>query len=240
MRRLLPTYAESIDLDDAYAYPDGVPWLRANMVASVDGAIALDGRSGGLSGPADKRVFRVLRNLADVVLVGAGTARAEGYAGVLPSEARVAWRRARGLTDVPAIAVVTRTLDLDPASGLFHGTTVPTIVVTTEAAAEARGSLYDGVAELVTTPGDAVDVGSAVDALVGKGFRRLLCEGGPSLLGHVAAAGRLDELCLTISPLLVSGAGKRLVEGGQLGPLRLGLDQLLEEEGSLFARYSAR
>lgn len=238
MRRLLPTYAEDVDLDDAYAFPADRPWVRANMVTSLDGAIAVGGRSGALSGPADKRVFAVLRDHADAVLVGAGTVRAEGYQAVRRSEARVAWRRERGLTDVPAIAVVTRTLDLDPSAALFTAATVPTLVVTTESAARERGAAYDGVAELVTTPGKRVDLGAAIDALGARGLRHLLCEGGPSLLGQLVSAGRLDELCLTMSPLLVPGDTQRMLGGAPLGPVPADLGQLLEEDGFLFARYA--
>ena len=98
-----------------YAYPDiapgAAPWLRASMVASVDGAASLGGRSGGLSGDADRLVFSVLRSLADVILVGAGTARAEGYRPVRDGEVWASLRAGRA--PVPPIAVVTGKLDLD-------------------------------------------------------------------------------------------------------------------------------
>src|SRR6478735_5106041 len=112
------------DLLHEYAYPDTGSWLRANMVASVDGAIAVQGLSAGLSSPADKRVFSVLRSLADVVMVGAGTARAENYGGARIPERFAGLRSSLGQAAVPPIAVVSRRLDLDPEARLFVETDV--------------------------------------------------------------------------------------------------------------------
>ncbi len=129
MRQLLPTYAEDVDLHEAYRYPVDRPWLRANMVTSLDGSAVKDGRSGGLGGPADKEVFGVLRSLCDAVLVGAGTARAEGYRAPRAKEAHVETRRESGQRPAPVLVLVTRGLDLDPAGALFTGTE-RTVVVT--------------------------------------------------------------------------------------------------------------
>jgi riboflavin biosynthesis pyrimidine reductase len=236
---LLPGPAGDLD-DDAlqalYAVPAGTPWLRATMVSSLDGAIAVAGRSGGLSSPADKRVFALLRDLCDAVLVGAGTARAEGYGAVGRSEARVGRRRALGLSDVPAVAVVSSSLDLDPASRLFAGGGARTVLVTTEAAAARSGDRFD--ADLVTTPGERVDLPAAVDALRARGHAHLLCEGGAHLLGQVAAAGLLDELCLTLSPVLAAGDAPRALAGAALvPPVPARLASLLEEDGVLLSRW---
>lgn len=226
MRRLLPHPAPDVDLAEAYAYPasvaDGTPWLRANMVASADGAaVGDDGLSGGLSSPADRAVFRALRSLADVVLVGAGTVRAEGY------------RPAR----VP-VAVVSGRLDVDLAAPLFTAPTHRTVLLTKDDAPADRLAQARAVADVVACGEHRVDPARAVAALVERGHRRLLCEGGPHLLGQVAAAGRLDELCLTLSPLLVSGPAPRVLVGPPvLPPARLRLAHLLEDEGVLFARY---
>lgn len=239
MRALLPEPADEVDLAAAYAYPPGRRWLRANMVASVDGAVTVDGRSGGLSPPADKRIFAVLRDLCDAVLVGAGTVRAEGYGAVRRSETRVGLRRDRGLSDTPVLAVVTGTLDLDPGSALFRDAAVRTLLVTTEAAAARRGDAFAGVADLVTTPRERVDVPAAVAALHRRGLSRLLCEGGPALLAQVAAGGVLDELCLTVAPSLVAGAARRILAGPVLDPpLPLRLAGVLEEDGTLFTRWT--
>src|SRR5215211_3753095 len=138
MRRLFPDPVADLDLDGtlaAYAPPAGAHrHLRVNFVSSVDGAVTLDGRSGGLSVPADKRVFGLLRDLAEVILVGAGTARAEGYGPPAHSPERRARRRALGLAEVPPLALVTGSLELDPAAPLFTAAAARTIVVTSAAA----------------------------------------------------------------------------------------------------------
>jgi riboflavin biosynthesis pyrimidine reductase len=231
-----------------YAYPDpGAPpgcWVRANMVASVDGAAALDGRTSGLSGEADEQVFAVLRALADVILVGAGTARAEGYAPVRPrSEGlRWAWLRERRTPSAP-IAVVTRALGLDLASPLLTGAPphARTIVITTQAAPADRRAAAARTADVIVAGEASVDVKAALDALAGRGYQRVLTEGGPHLLAQIAGAGLLDELCLTLSPLLAGPGADRIVAGGlpmpggAAQPFRL--EHALEAEGFLLCRY---
>ena len=243
MRVLLPVPSEpdreEVDLERAYAYPADRAWLRANMVSSVDGAASAAGRSGGLSTPADKGVFRQLRALADVIVVGAGTARAERYAAVTREETAPAERVDRGQTPTPAIAVVTSRLDLDPGSGLFAGAPTRTLVLTCAAADPDRVAALRAVADVVVAGEERVDLPVALDALAERGLRRILCEGGPGLLAQIAAAERLDELCLTLSPLLTAGDAGRILDGGELVPVRpLRLTHLLEEDGSLFARYT--
>ncbi|MCX9190682.1 hypothetical protein C3Y87_04495 [Carbonactinospora thermoautotrophica] len=236
MRRLLPTYAETVDLPAAYAYPEGRPWLRAQMVSSADGAAVLEGRSGGLSGRADKRVFALTRALADVILVGASTVRVEGYR---PPEIRPEFQPLRaGRPSAPPLAIVSRSLDLDLDDPAYREAKPRTIVVTARRAPAARLAAVREVADVIVAGEDLVDVGYAVDALVERGHRRLLCEGGPRLLAEVAAVGRLDELCLTLSPLLIAGSAPRILNGVALQPAqRMELAQLLEEDGFLFARY---
>ena len=136
MRRLWPDPGEVDDVVDdgggrcACPAPDGRPWVLVNMVASLDGAITIEERSGGLGSPADKAMFSALRGVADVILVGAGTVRAEGYGPARPSEAIRAARLARGQQEVPRIAVVTRSLDLDASTPLFTDSVRPPIVIT--------------------------------------------------------------------------------------------------------------
>jgi len=220
-----------------YAYPADRPWLRANMVASVDGAATAEGRSGGLSSPADKHVFRVLRALADVVLVGAGTVRAEGYAAVLPKETFPEVREAAGQPPTAAIAVVTRRLDLNLDSALFTGR-ARTLVITCGAAGAERIEAARVVADVVVTGDDTVDVAAGIAALHERGLTRVLCEGGPALLRDVVAADALDELCLTLSPQLRSGPAPRILTGPLLGiPVRLALTGLLVSDGDVFLRY---
>lgn len=235
MRRLLPDPAVEVDLDEAYAAGSSAH-VRATMVASADGASSVHGRSGGLSGAADRRVLSVLRGLADVVLVGAGTVRAEKYGPVRPTAERRARRRAAGLGEVPPIAVVTSRLDLDPAAPFFTAAEARPLLVTVEAA-DARP--FAAVADVVTAGETELDHVAAVAALAARGLTRVLTEGGPRVLGTLLAAGLLDELCLTTSPLLTGGDAPRITAGARLpAPARLALLHLLEQDGYLFARYA--
>ena len=190
MRQIYPEPADlgRDGLAACYAYPD-LPvagregglrwWLRANMVTSLDGAATVGGRSGGLSGGADQDVFALLRALADVIIVGAGTARAERYGPVRPGQEGVQWAWLRdGRPAAPPIAVVTRQLSIDPAS---------------------------------------------------------------RLLAQLIEAGLVDELCLTISPLLTGPGAARIVAG--TGPLPGGarpvtLAHVLVQDGHLLCRYT--
>ncbi len=239
MRRLLPSPAVDLDHDAlvaAYRYPAGRPWVRANMVSSLDGSAVKEGRSGGLGGAADKQVFDVLRGLADVVLVGAGTARAEGYRALRPKAPYAALRQAAGQRPAPALALVTGSLDLDPGSELFGGVE-RTVVVTHAGADSSRRQRLAEVADVVVAGEGLVDIAAALDQLAATGLSRVLCEGGPSLLAGLAAAGRLDELCLTLSPQLVGGEGTRITHGPGLD-VGLTLAELLEQDGVLLSRWT--
>jgi riboflavin biosynthesis pyrimidine reductase len=250
-------YPEPADLDPGglaarYAYPD-MPvagaddrpgwWLRANMVTSLDGAATLRGRSGGLSGGADKDVFALLRALADVIIVGAGTARTERYGPVRPGSEGVRWAWLRdGRAAAPPIAVVTRQLSLDPASPLLAGTgAARTIVITTESAPAGLRASVARTAEVIVAGQDRVDLPAAVAALARRGYQRILTEGGPGLLAQLIGAGLVDELCLTISPLLAGPGAGRIVAGpGPLpgGARPLTLAHVLAQEGHLLCRYT--
>ncbi|MFG3053741.1 pyrimidine reductase family protein [Kitasatospora sp. NPDC048239] len=225
-----------------YAYPDqvnhGQPWLRANMVSGLDGGAKLDGLSEGLSGDADKRIFGVLRALADVVLVGAETVRAEGYR---PGRARAdfaAARRAAGQQPAPAIAVVTRSLELDLTAPLFTEPLVRTVVVTTADAPPERLRAAAEVADVVLAGRGSVDLRSAVASLAERGWTRLLSEGGPRLLGQLAAEGLLDELCLSLAPLITAGDAPRIIHDAEMPDVQqMRLVSLIEQKGFLFTRY---
>lgn len=253
MRQIYPEPAVLTDRELAARYqgPDAAPqtphWLRANMVASLDGAATVRGRSGGLSGEADRQVFAMLRALADVIVVGAGTARTERYGPVRPSKegGRWAWLRA-GRAPAAPIAVITRRLDLDPAGPLLAappGLARP-ILITTEAAPPDRRAAMAGRAELIVAGRDSVDVRAAVEALTGRGYRHILTEGGPFLLSQIIDAGLLDELCLTLSPLLAGPGASRIVAGtgpprqpGGAGARPLQLAHVLADDGHLICRY---
>ena len=238
MRQLLPSYDEDVDLLGAYRYPDDRSWVRANMVASLDGSAVRDGRSEGLSGPADQQVFGVLRGLADVVLVGAGTARAEGYRALRAKPAYAELRASLDQRPAPVLALVSGRLDLDPASSLFHGGGERTVVITSEDSDPQARARLAAVADVVVAGATDVDLAAALDELAGRGLTRVLCEGGPSLLAALVAAGRLDELCLTFSPQLVGGPGPRIVAGPELDA-GFSLGHLLEDDGVLLSRYVA-
>lgn len=234
MRRIHPGPAGDVDLAAAYAYP-GERWLRLNMVASADGGIAVEGLSGGLSGEGDRRVFGVLRGLADVVLAGAATVRAEGYG---PARPRASWGPLReGRPPAPPIAVISGRLALDLAAPLFTEATVPTIVITTESAPEALRRRAAEVADVVVAGGDRVDPARALAALRERGLGRVLCEGGPRINAQLAAAGLVDELCLTVSPALIGGQAARVLDG-PASHTPLTLAHVLEQDGFLFCKYT--
>jgi riboflavin biosynthesis pyrimidine reductase len=243
MRALLPEPSASVDVADAYAIPAGAgtdrPFVRCNMISSLDGAIAVDGRSGMLGGPADGRLFQVLRSLADVILVGAGTARAEGYGPVRLSEELRQQRRQREQSAVPPIAVVTRSANFDWSSPLFAEAEARTIVITTSDSDKAERSRGEDVADFVLAGDGRVDPRRAIDHFHRVGYRSVLLEGGPGLNDDVLRAGLLDELCLTLAPRLVAGSGSRVLAGEELHhPLELDIVHLLEEDGLLFYRLA--
>jgi riboflavin biosynthesis pyrimidine reductase len=216
------------------------PWLRANMVSTLDGAAHHGGRSQPISTAADMRIFGTLRGLADVVVVGAETVRLEGYR---PARARVefaARRAAAGQAPAPAVAVVTAGLDLDFSLPPFTSPLVPTLILTGAAAAPDRVAAARKAGVRVVTAGDGagVEPARAVQALAALGHTRLLTEGGPRLLGQFVAAGVLDELCLTVAPMMTAGDAQRIAGGPSVAvPRRFALASLLEEEGFLFGRY---
>ncbi|MGH8777059.1 MAG: pyrimidine reductase family protein [Jiangellaceae bacterium] len=245
MQRIYPDRADPDEdaLAAAYEYPDtgGHPYVRANMVTSLDGAAqGRDGRSGTLSSPADKRVFAMLRGLADVILVGSGTARAEKYGPAEPQPALAARRAERGQRPAPPIAVVSRRLDFDPDGPLFAGGGERTILVTTEHAPPDRPAELSELADVLIAGTDSVDLGRALAELADRGLTRVLCEGGPHLLGQLAAAGLLDDLCLTFSPLLRGGDALRALDGPPVPDGGMRLAHILEEDGTLLTRWVAQ
>src|SRR5690606_15464855 len=172
--------------DDALIAVLREPVLRVNFVSSVDGAATRDGLSGGLGDAADRRYFELLRRVADVVLVGAGTVRAEGYGPMRVSDASVAWREAHGLTPHPVFAIVSGSLDLDPASRIFTEAPIRPIVVTTPGRDVAP---FAEIADVVESGvGERIDAAAAIEALRARGLSRILCEGGPHLFCSLIAA----------------------------------------------------
>ncbi len=243
VRRLFPNPTAAVDLVEAYA-PDltaGGPFVRLNMISSLDGAISVEGRSGALGGAADRRVFATLRSHADIILVGAGTVRSEGYGKVRLDGALQRARVARGQTMLPPIAVVSGSLQLDWSSEFFTGPGPRSLVVTSEAAA-ARGPAEAGeVADVVAAGEQRVDLRRAIALLGERGARSILVEGGPGVNGDLARARLIDELCLTVSPRIVGGEGPRIMAGAPLTPpYEPVVRHLLEDDGFLFLRMSLR
>lgn len=218
--------------------PPAAPWLRMNFIASLDGAATRDDRSGGLGDDADRRVFELLRRWADVVLLGAGTARAEGYGAMrLPDDAS-RWRIERGLAKQPVFALVTKRLDLDPGSDIFvRAPVTPIIFTTADAPASRRDSLAE-VAEVVDAGRSAVDPAAIRDYLRKRGLTRIHAEGGPTLLGSFITAGAVDELCLTLAPTLEAGRATRISHGLQSAPTDMKLVGIMRSRSELLLRYT--
>jgi riboflavin biosynthesis pyrimidine reductase len=240
VRCLLPRAADDVDLEAAYAPPGHRPFVRCNMITSLDGAISVDGRSGALGGPADHRVFATLRAWADVVVVGAGTARAETYGPARLDAAAQATRAARGQAPQPPIAVVSNRGEFDPSTPFFaDAQSRPILVVPATAAERARAA--GERADVLAAGDDAVDLAAALRALHERGLSSVLVEGGPTLNGELARAGLLDELCLTVSPRIVGGDGPRVLAGPTfLPPIATSAHHVLEEDGFLFLRLALR
>lgn len=216
------------------------PWLRTNFVASIDGAVEVDGATAGLSSPPDQRVLGLLRMQCDALLLGAGTLRAERYGPLLLDEQARSWRRRRGLPEHPTLVVVSGSLRLDPAQPAFaDAPTRPVVVTHAKAPAERRAAL-DATTEVLPVGEDAVDLAAATVQLHRRGWRQILCEGGPHLLGGLTAADLVDEVCLTVSPLL-AGAGAGRITAGATSPLRhMSLRHVLTADDFLLLRYHRR
>ena len=209
-----------------------------NMIASVDGAAAVEGTSGGLGGPGDRALFHQLRGIADVILVASGTARAESYGPARPSEAVRRARRARGQLEVPPIAVITGSLELDYTAPLFAEATTDPIVITGAEADPGRLAEARAHADVIALGGRRPDLRAALGELRRRGHRLALLEGGPSMNRVFFAEGFVDELNLSLAPALVAGDPIRIITGEPFdGPLALTLDQVVQDESYLFLRY---
>ncbi|GAA4377999.1 pyrimidine reductase family protein [Agromyces bauzanensis] len=223
----------------AYAIDDrATPRVRMNFVMSLDGAVTLEGRSGGLGDETDRLAMGVLRTLADVVVIGAGTVRVEGYGGVRVDETDAAWRRAHGLPSQPRVAVVSSRLDLGPEHAFFAGAAERPILVTHASAPAERRAALGEVADVLTVGSEALDVRAMLGALAEAGMPQLLCEGGPHLFGALVEEGLVDELCLSLSPMLVGGDAGRMVRGASEAERRMRLVHAIPAGDLLLLRYA--
>lgn len=219
-------------------YRDAPVGVRVNMIMSLDGAAVFGGLAGPLSNVTDHNLLLAMRGHADVVLVGAGTVRAERYGPVRLSPDQRADRRERsGITDIPPIAVVTRTGNL-PASLFAEPTQRPLLVTTTELV-RARPDLRQR-ADLLLAGDTEVDLAAAVERLQARGFHRILCEGGPLLLDELIADDLVEEMCLTVSPTLAgeSTASRRSAHLSR--PARLSLRHAVAEDDYVYLRYGRK
>jgi riboflavin biosynthesis pyrimidine reductase len=240
--RVLESAAQALTDDqlvEYYAVADrSVPWLRANFVSSIDGAATHEGLSAGLGSAADQRVFHALRWITDVIVVGAGTVRAEGYGGKLLDAKAVQWRAGHDLVPHPHLAIVSTSLKLDPGSSVFVDAPQRPLVITCSAAPSDRRAALAEVAELIDCGGTRVDTAIMKSALAERGLTQMHSEGGPHLLGAMTEDGAIDELCLTIAAQLEGGTARRITDGHRPVPTAMKLAHaLLGDDGTLLLRY---
>jgi riboflavin biosynthesis pyrimidine reductase len=229
------------DLVDALglraARPPGArPKVAAAMIASADGRAAVQGRSVALGHPADRALLRELRAGADAVLVGAQTMAAERYATLLDPEHR-ALRAARGEPEHPLIATVSRRLDLSLEIPVLHERGVEVLVFTESDAPPPR---VGGRLQVHRFAPGTLTLTRVLQALGERGVRGVACEGGPSLLRRLVAEGGLDDLLLTIAPLLAAGDAPSIVEGPAFAPpATLALREIHRADDHVFLHYGA-
>lgn len=240
MRQLWPnsesTELGETDLEALYRYPE--QWVAVNFVSSVDGAVEVAGRSAGLSTAPDRVVYQLGSDLADVVLLGAGTATIEEFHGIHPDKQTRRRRERHGLSAVPPIAVVSTGQSLPADAPVLTDVLTPSIVLTCGSApAAARRAWAEAGATVLTVGDEAVDLPAAVSALAQRGLRRIDCEGGPHLLAELLSTKLVDELRITLSPILVAGTADRIAVGTSIDPARLTLASVLSEDDTLLLRY---
>lgn len=210
------------------------PWILANFVSTIDGAAVVEGGSTAINDEDDREMFGALRAVADFIVVGAGTLRAENYRPVDLDERRRKARVDAGLEEVPHLVVVSRSLDIDPGVRVFGDPKRRVTILTAEGSPDDRFAALSEVADVVrlrgTSPEDIVHYM--------KVAKVVLCEGGPGLWGQFVGAGLVDEMALTVSPLLVSGDSDRVARGPVADPpLEMRLDDVVYGERSIFLRY---
>ena len=217
-------------------------WVTGHMVAGLDGTAAVNGRVGTLSTEPDQDLFRRMRQIADVVMVGAQTIRNEGYAPMHLDESAREQRRARGQSEMPPVAIVSRSLDLDWSSQVFAAAPdhARTIVITCAKADPDRLAAAEEAATVIIAGEYRVEPAKALQALAGLGHQVVLCEGGPHWLGELVAADRLDELCLSISPMMCGDPLPVSVAppGGDIA--QFSLKSTMVAEDTLFLRYESK
>ncbi len=212
----------------------GRSWVMYNMVSSVDGATAVQGGSSALNDEDDKALFAALRAIPDVILVGAATVRAENYGPVRLDEQRRARRVRHGLSKTPKLAIATASLSVDPSMRVFEDPDHRPTIITSESVELSRVEAFSGLADVVRL--SELDPRSILESLGNPGI--VLCEGGPTLNGQFIGAGFIDEMNLTMSPLVAVGESRRIAHGDELvPPAEMELKRILRGSRSLFLRY---
>jgi riboflavin biosynthesis pyrimidine reductase len=226
------------DLAPAYPWPADRPWTRVAMLRSLDGGVAgADGRSRSISSDTDRAVLREIRRLADAIVVGAGTVRDEPYGPLVLDVDTIQERAALGLAAAPALVVVSASLDLPYDAPMFTDSGVRPVVVTAEDVAADSLARAAEVADVVRLPRDGLGGRGITTALHQRGLRRLLCEGGPGLLRSFTADDAVDEIDLTVAPVMPARHGAADHGNAPVLPQGFVLAGLLEHESFLFARY---
>jgi len=229
------------ELLERYAIPDRtVPRVRANFIASLDGAATHEGRTRGLNNADDKQVFDLLRMICDAVLVGAGTLRTEGYADLRLEETAARWRAAHDLPAQPTLAVVSGGLDLSPEMAALAQAPARPLIFTHGRSPLHKRQQLSHVADVVVCGAEALDAHAMLAATAQRGLRQVLCEGGPRLLGTLIEADCVDELCLTLSPVLENGGAGRITAGAPLTPRGMRLGHVIAAGDMLMLRYERR
>lgn len=210
------------------------PYVAVNMVSSLDGRAALDGQTRGLSSDADRRLFHLLRASADAILVGAGTAREERYGQAVKNDELRQIRQSHGLDPVQPTVIVSSRLMLPSDLPLLQAPGAPVIVGT------AADHELEGVEANITYERTADDLRLLLARLRSEhNIHSLICEGGPTLLSHLLAAGLVDELFLSLAPTLVGGGLEpQITTGRELPvPANAHLVWLCELDNELFTRW---
>lgn len=220
-------------LSDERKSPDR-PWVMLNMISSLDGGTAVSGKSSELGDDDDFNVFKAIRAVPDVILVGAATVTAENYRPVTLDAQRRERRVEMGLAETPTLAIVSGRLSVDPEARIFGDPEHKPLLITSTFADPAKLVLLGDSADMSVLP----DL-NPVTILAHLGAARVvLVEGGPTLNGQFAAAGLIDEVNLTTSPTLISGDSARITRGPAVDPPQaMRVDRVLLGERSLFVRY---
>lgn len=217
------------------------PWVFANMIMSADGAFARAGRSGGLGGPADKAMFHTLRAMADAILVGAGTARAERYRRPSSDEETTRARQERGQEAAPRLALISRSGHVPEDQPFLDGHGPDPLVFLPASNLAQLDSETNGRRNGVEyrAAGDTeVDLGDVLGQLSDESVGLVLCEGGPQLLGDLAAGGLLDQIFITVSPQFVAGDHTGLLGSRPELEADLTLEGVIEADSYLLLNYA--